>query len=77
LYYELNTSIIHDSSFDKWGRELVQLQHDYPEDSRKLPWAREFEGWDATTGYHLPTRDPQIMAIANHLLKLEKERNNG
>jgi len=28
----------------------------------------DFEGWDGTTGYHLPTRDPWAFSTAQHYI---------
>jgi hypothetical protein len=54
MYYRLCTSIIEDSTFDRWAYELRDLQRDYPEESASAPLAAEFADWDGTTGYDLP-----------------------
>ena len=54
LYYRFCTSIIEDSTFDKWAYELAELQRAYPEESKTTLFAAEFAGWDGTTGYDLP-----------------------
>lgn len=69
IYYELNDSLITDSQFDKWAKELVRLQKENPEMSQKVPWYDEFKDWDGTTGFHLPTRHPWVMHKAESLLE--------
>lgn len=63
LYYEMDTNIITDKQFDTWGRELVQLQADYPEISKQVEYYEAFANWDASTGFDLP-KDERIQHIA-------------
>ncbi len=53
LYYELNTNIIDDKTWDTWARELVELQKQYPELSNNVSYAETFKDWDASTGAFL------------------------
>lgn len=53
IYYRHCTSLIEDSTFDKWARELVKLQRDYPEEAEIAPYAELFNDWDGTTGFRL------------------------
>ena len=71
LYYDCNTNLISDREFDMWGRELVQLQTDYPDIAKQVEYAEAFEDWDATTGFHLP-RNEQIKRIGQRLLRGNK-----
>lgn len=75
LYYEFNTSLITDSQFDSWARELVTLQLENPDISEQVKWAEEFKDWDGTTGFHLPLREPWVVDKAYHLLEMEEQRN--
>ena len=68
IYYEMNTSIISDELWDKWARELVQLQKDYPEESEQVIWYEAFKDWDASTGAFLPLKDEWVVAKAKQLL---------
>lgn len=68
IYYRLNTNILDDKQFDKWAYELRDLQAKYPEESAACDLAEEFEGWDGTTGFHLPEHD-WIDGIARSLLR--------
>lgn len=72
IYYELSSSLITDSQFDRWAKELVRLQAEHPEMSKKVPWYEEFKDWDGTTGFHLPLRHPWVLAKAQALLNYSK-----
>lgn len=70
LYYHLNTNIISDKQFDEWGRELVRLQHNYPEISKQVTLYEEFKDWDASTGAFLPITTPWVVAKAKQILNM-------
>lgn len=53
LYYRYDVSLITDFTFDKWARELVKLQADYPDITKKSVFYNEFITWDGTTGFDL------------------------
>lgn len=67
IYYRLGTSIVSDQQFDKWARELVELQRAYPEEAAKCIYAKEFATFDGTTGFDLPY-EPWIEHTARTLL---------
>ena len=77
IYYVFNENIVSDSTWSEWARELAQLQKEYPEIAKRVDYAKEFEGFDASTGYHLPTRNIEIMNKAQDLLRLHKEDKYG
>ena len=64
IYYELNRNIISDMQWDKWAKELVYLQAQYPEISEQIIWYEAFKDWDASTGAFLPLKDPWVMKKA-------------
>ena len=68
IYYGKNQNIISDNTFDKWGKELVELQTKYPEIAKQVEYASAFENWDGSTGAFLPYNDVRINSIANRLL---------
>lgn len=74
IYYRMGTSIIEDTKFDMWARELVRLQRDYPRESCKVKYYEDFKDWDATTGFKLYF--PEFEATANSLVKEHKKRLN-
>ena len=71
IYYEFNTSIISDRTFDLWAYELVDLQRKYPEISKSSRWASEFKDFDGSTGYDLPIRTQWAINKAKWLLEYE------
>ena len=64
IYYELNTNIISDKQWDKYARELVQLQTAYPSIAEQVVWADAFRNFDASTGFNLPIKDAWVMQKA-------------
>lgn len=68
LYYELDANLIDDYTFDKWSRELVQLLKDHP-GLYSDRFDKYFEGWDGTSGFDLPHRDPWVLNRASTLLR--------
>lgn len=70
LYYELNQSIVPDVVWDKWAKELVQLQKDYPGIAKEVVWADAFKEFDGSTGFDLPIRDEWVMRKAKQFLQV-------
>lgn len=68
LYYQLNTNIIDDHTFDRFCNELVELQERYPEESKQVEYYDGFKGFDGSSGYDLPYGDPSIQNAGYHLL---------
>lgn len=77
IYYVFNDNIISDSTWSEWARELTDLQERHPSIAFQVDYAVEFRGFDGSTGFDLPIRNPEIMAKAQYLLKLYKEDKNG
>ena len=73
IYYELDGNIVDDRTWDKWARELVQLQKDYPEEAKVTIWYEAFADWDASTGAFLPLKDPWVVKKAKFLLHLQNK----
>lgn len=70
LYYNRDITLIEDRQWDKWAKELVQLQKDNPELSNKVIYAEAFKDFDGTSGFDLPYKDDRIVKIAMGLLNL-------
>ena len=70
IYYHLNRNIISDMQWDKWARELVELQSKYLEISKKVIWYEAFKDWDASTGAFLPITDKWVVQKAHYILKI-------
>lgn len=76
MYYRLGDSIISDFKWQAWANELHDLQEQHPEVAKNCIFAKEFEGFDASTGFHLPLGDPHYRAVAEWLLAYSKKRRN-
>lgn len=76
IYYVFNENIISDFTWSGWARELVELQEKYPSIAARVDYAKEFQDFDGSTGFHLPTRNLEIMAKAQYLLEIRKEKAN-
>ena len=73
IYYELDQNIISDKQWDEWARELVQLQKDYPEESKEVIWYDAFKDWDASTGAFLPIKDEWVVRKSKQLIHWQKQ----
>ncbi len=73
LYYRMNTNIVSDHDFDRWCKELVDLQMMYPKESSEVPFAEEFKDFDGSTGFHLASI-PWGQEKAQQLLNYHKGR---
>ena len=70
IYYEMNENIISDSQWSQWAVELAELQAKYPDISKQVIYAEDFEGWDGSSGAFLTYRDkPNIVVSAQFLLR--------
>jgi len=73
LYYELNTNIVSDDTWQKWADELEQLQGK-EKDLAIGFYDSEFRDWTGATGNHLPHRDPWIKSKALQILKIHEKQ---
>lgn len=67
IYYHLNTNIISDMQWDKWARELVQLQTDYSDIGEHVQLYDMFKDWDGSTGAFLPITLDWVVRKAQQL----------
>lgn len=77
IYYELDSNLVSDRTWSTWAQELVKLQKKYPQIAERVDYAKEFKDFDGSTGFNLPTRNPEVMSKARYLLKLHKEDKHG
>ena len=73
IYYKMNDNLISDSTWSKWAAELEELQAKYPDIAAKVSYAKEFEGFDHSTGMNLPLNDPWAVNKARYLLALKQK----
>lgn len=76
IYYQLNDSIVSDDVFDRWAKELFELQEKYPDEAKKARFHNEFVDFDGSTGFDLPYSHPDIQAIGNRLMYIKKNKRN-
>lgn len=76
IYYELDKNLISDSQWSQWATELADLQKAFPDIASKVVYAKDFEGWDGSSGAYLTYRDkPNIVCTAERLVAMfEKEQ---
>lgn len=70
IYYRYNENLISDMTWSQWACELEELQNLYPEIAAELPLAKEFEGFDHSTGADLPLGNSWANGVARMLLNL-------
>lgn len=68
IYYHLNASYTTDKQWDKWAKELCNLQSQYPNISKQVTLYEYFKDWDASTGAFLPITLPWVVRIASRLI---------
>lgn len=73
IYYEFNSNLISDHTYDKWCKELAQLLKDYPDEAKESAYAFAFRDFDGSTGFDLPYRSPEIVFTAHRLMDYEKK----
>lgn len=64
LYYDMNTNMVDDHTWQKWADELTQLQQKHGH--LVGFYDQTFEDWDGSTGFHLPA-DPNVVRVAQRL----------
>ena len=74
IYYEMNDSLISDNQWAEWALELEELQGKYPDIAEECPYADAFSGFEHSSGYNLPLRDPWGVNKARYLIAL-RDRN--
>ena len=67
LYYTLDENIWTDHKYDAAAKELALLIKDHP-DAYSDRFDEYFDGWDGSTGFHLPHRDSWVLSAAQNLL---------
>lgn len=77
LYYQMNTNIIDDHTYDMWCKELAELQHQYPIESNNVEFYKEeFKEFDGSTGYHLP-KESWMHEVGLRLIQYKNTTTNG
>ena len=71
LYYEENDSIIGDTKWDEWAKELAQLIRDYPDDYKRSAYYGYFDNFEGDSGCDLKFPD-EIIGTARYLQRLNR-----
>lgn len=76
LYYQFNTNIVDDHTYDRWAMELGKLHEDYPTEAKAADMAKEFEGFTTETasGFDLPYHHPHTVRKAAWIIDYHKEQ---
>lgn len=75
IYYKNGSSIIPDSTFDEWAKELAKLQKDHQQLSESIPYMRyQFADFGGETGFHLPLNDVAANKVADQLMEMHEEK---
>lgn len=64
LYYTIGVSIVTDELFDKWAKELYDLQQENTELANTIKFHETFKDFDGNTGYNLSYEQEEIIGIA-------------
>ena len=76
IYYQMDTNVVSDDTWQKWANELAELQEKYPS-CCKIKWFdRHFYGWDGTSGAFLPLKDTWVWNKAAEILALHEKMGN-
>lgn len=70
IYYNHDESIVSDSTWSRWAKELEKLQNENPEISNKVQYEEYFKGWDGSSGAFLPINESWVEERAERLLKI-------
>jgi hypothetical protein len=73
LYYRMNTNIISDNQYDEWARELIQLQEEYTEESKKADFYEDFKGFQMGDSFALPLDQAWIHEKSIQLVRYHNE----
>lgn len=73
IYYNMNENIVSDSKWSAWAVELAELQNKYPDIAARIDFAKDFEGWDGSSGAFFEYKNkPNIVTTAERLLEMHK-----
>lgn len=76
IYYVFGSSLISDNQWKDWAVELVALQKANPKIANEVKYAKEFKGFDPSTGYNLPIREENVMSRALRLIRWHDRQSN-
>lgn len=72
IYYDLNSSLITDETFDEWAQELVRLKNKHLEEFKASEYYKDFITFEGSTGMDLLYRVPWVEAVATNLIEMKR-----
>ena len=76
IYYCMGTSIISDTMWDKWAKELVDLKAKYPNEAKAIKHYDIFADFDGSTGFIIASKaTPNLIKKAKQLVEYYREHN--
>ena len=76
IYYKMGTSIISDTMWDKWAKELVDLKAKYPNEAKQIKHYDIFADFDGSTGFIIASKaTPNLIKKAKQLVEYYREHN--
>lgn len=76
IYYKMGTSIISDTMWDKWAKELVDLKVKYPNEAKAIKHYDIFADFDGSTGFIIASKaTPNLIKKAKQLVEYYREHN--
>ena len=78
LYYDYDTTLVDDRTYDMNARQLAKMMKKYPKSTRQTRYAYAFKDYDGSTGFDIPHRltkndRKRFRGIISFILKTEKE----
>lgn len=70
IYYRCDRNVVSDRVWDRWAKELTELQRQNPDTSRQVIWYEAFKDWDGSTGEFLPLDDPWVARKARQVFNV-------
>lgn len=75
VYYKFNESILSDAEWTKRAKQLVELQKEYPQESKEAPLFDMFCDFDYSTGMNLVYKaDEKAIGKAKYLIEMGGKR---
>lgn len=68
LYYEMDTNIVDDDTWQRWANELRDIQRQHPDCCRIDFFDRDFANWNGDTGMHLPLKNDYVVNKTQQVL---------
>lgn len=75
LYYQMDSNVIADSTFDLWSKEVYDVMQNEPELFLMSTYCKEFAEFDGSSGAYLPYSLPHVQQAGQKLLRYHLKLN--